>query len=321
MNNYDATIAILTFNGEEFLEDLLTSATNQDTKLKYEILVVDSGSTDRTLEIVKKFPKVRLHEISNKDFGHGRTRNLAANMSESDFVVYLTQDAVPASKKWLDYMVEPFSISEKVSCVFGKQIPRPHCFVTLKREVAQVFQSFGDDASISLQRRTNDTENLGITNNFLSDVNSAVRRSIIKRIPFKDVNYAEDQVLAIEMLEQGYIKAYAPLGGVFHSHDYPLRKYFKRKFDEYVGLRKSTGYIARVGTKDLYVGSIKATLGDYRYLLKDKDFGSLEKIHDFFLAPFYNFANRLAIRKAANSLTDKEIRKHSLEASVRNKTD
>lgn len=316
---YDATIAIPTFNGEEFLEPLLTAVTNQKTEYSYEVLIIDSGSTDRTLEIAQQFDKVRVHQISNKEFGHGKTRNQAAKMANSTFVVYLTQDAVPSHDQWLTYMLEPFTLNEKVGCVFGKQIPRAHCFVTLKREVAQVFKSFGDDGSISFQRKTDLTGQLGITNNFLSDVNSAIRKSLWEEVPFRDVNYAEDQGLGIDMLEQGYLKAYAPLGSVFHSHDYPLPKYFKRKFDEYVGLRKATGYVAQAGLRELTVGSLKATLQDWLYLYRDHEFGKLEKVHDFFLAPVYNIQTRRAIRLAARSQSDNEIAKYSLEVQARQK--
>jgi glycosyltransferase involved in cell wall biosynthesis len=319
MKQLDATVVILTLNGEEFLDSLLAAVFDQKTLLQYEVLVIDSGSVDTTLEIVTKYPKVRLHQIPNKEFGHGRTRNLAVELAEGEFVLFLTQDAVPSHDHWLDSMLEPFSINPKVSCVLGKQIPRAHCFVTLKREVVQVFASFGDDASLSLQRKNKLTEQLGITNNFLSDVNSAVRATTMKEVSFKDVNYAEDQALAIDMLNKGFIKAYAPLGSVFHSHDYALRKYYRRKFDEYVGLRKTTGYTAQAGTQELLIGSLKATIKDWSFLIQDQDFSFTEKLHDFCLAPGYNIATRLAIRKAAHSLTDKAVRKHSLEAAMRQK--
>jgi rhamnosyltransferase len=317
MPNFDVTVAIPSFNGEEFIGDTLKAVSDQATDLKYEVLVIDSGSNERTLDIIKSFPKVRLHQIPNTEFGHGKTRNQAVSMADSEFVVFLTDDAVPAHDRWLDYMIEPFSINPKVGCVFGKQIPRPHCFVTLKREIHQVFKSFGDDGSISLQRKTDLTDSLGITNNFMSDVNSAIRKSTWEKIKFQDVNYAEDQLMGIDMLNAGYIKAYTPLGAVYHSHDYPLNKYFKRKFDEYVGLRKSTGHVAHAGLRELLVGSAKATLQDHLFLVRDKEYSFFEKIHDFFLAPIYNVMLRLAIRKAAHSLSDESIRRYSLEAEVR----
>jgi rhamnosyltransferase len=319
MPKYDVTIAIPSFNGDEYIGELLRAVFAQKTKLKYQVLVIDSGSNERTLQIIREFPGVRLHQIPNREFGHGKTRNLAASMADSEFVIYLTDDAVPSHPQWLDYMIEPFGLSDKVGCVFGKQIPRAHCFVSLKREVAQVFKSFGDDGSLALQRQTDLTKELGITNNFMSDVNSAIRKSAWEKIKFQEVNYAEDQLMGIDMLQAGYIKVYAPLGSVNHSHDYPLRKYFKRKFDEYVGLRKATGYVGQAGLRELTLGSLKATLQDYIFLYRDRDFGWAEKLHDSCLAPAYNIALRLAIRKAARSLTDEAINRHSLEFEARQK--
>lgn len=319
MADVDVTIAVPLFNGEEFLEELLTAVFAQKTALKYEVLIIDSGSSDRSLDIIVQFPKIRLHQINNKEFGHGKTRNLAVGLAKGDFVVFLTQDAVPSHDQWLDYMIEPFSLNDKIGCVFGRQIPRPHCFVSLKREVDAVFKPLADAGSISIQRKDKLTTDLGITNNFLSDVNSAVRKSIHQKVPFQDLNYAEDQALGIDMLEAGYLKAYAPLGSVNHSHDYPLKKYYKRKFDEYIGLRKSTGYVAQVSARQLVTGTVRDTLLDYVYLIRDKDFTLTEKIHDFVLAPFYNLQLRRAIRMAANTHDEEAIKKHSLEASARSK--
>ena len=317
---YDATVALLTFNGELYLEELLKAVYSQKTDKKYEVLVIDSGSTDRTLEIVDKFPKVRLHKIPNSEFGHGKTRNLAVKMAEGDFVLFLTQDAVPSHNRWLDGMLEPFGMSEHISIVFGRQIPRADCFATLKREVATVFQSMGPENAVMLHRQTKLTDKLGLTNTFFSDANSAVRRSAMAKVPFRDVDYAEDQALGIDMLKAGYIKAYAPLGSVIHSHNYPLGQYFKRKFDESVGLRKSTGQTPMAGRKELVFGSCRATISDYKFIIRDKDYGFTRKLHDFALAPFYNILLRLAIRAAADEKkAAKKHAKYSLEANARKK--
>ena len=315
---YDATVALLTFNGDEYLDEVLKAVFSQKTSKKFEVLAIDSGSTDRTLEIIQKYSKIRLHQIPNSEFGHGKTRNLAMSMADSPFVLFLTQDAVPAHDRWLDCMLEPFFISDKVGCAFGKQIPRPHCFVTIKREVTSVFRSFGDSGSISLQRQTSLTDDMGVTNTYMSDANSAIRKSLHSEVPFRKVDYAEDQALGIDMLSKGYLKAYAPLGSVYHSHDYSPRKYYQRKFDEYVGLRKSTGITAAAGKRELTLGTIKSTLQDYIFLTQDSEMGWAEKTHDFFLAPFYNLGLRLAIRKAARDLKDVDIKRHSLEFNARN---
>lgn len=321
MKKIDVTVAIPVLNGEEFLDDLLRAVNTQRTKYTYEILVIDSGSTDRSLEIIDKHKHVRLHKIPNTEFGHGKTRNLAVRLAEGDYVLFLTQDAVPAHDRWLDYMVEPFTLSDKVICVLGKQIPRADCFATLKREIFDVFRSFGGDDAVVLHRKTEVHKGMVIANTFLSDANSAVRKSVVaKEVPFRDVNYAEDQCMGIDTLNAGLVKAYAPLGGVFHSHNYRLGKYYRRKFDEAVGLRENTGLTLMAGRKELVIGSMKATLHDWRFIMRDKDYSFFRKIHDMFWSPFYNVANRRAIRLAANKKVSAQKReKLSLENKHRSK--
>jgi rhamnosyltransferase len=321
MTNH-VTIAIPTFNAEEFLEELLEAVSSQETKRIVEILVIDSDSTDQTLEILRDHPKVKLHQIPNSEFGHGRTRNLAVELAKGEYVLFLTQDATPAHKYWLEAMVEPFELSDKVGAVVGKQIPRPDCAATIKREVFSVFKGLGPDDAITLHRRNAITEEMNLVNTFLSNTNSAVRKDIHSKIPFRDVNYAEDQGLGVDLLEAGYYKAYAPLGSVNHSHNYGVKEYFRRKFDEYVGLKKTVGYTAHAGYKELFLGSAKSTLRDWMFLARDKQYNLAQKISNFLKAPFYNFGLRLAIRAAANQKISSNMHhKFSLESQHRGKKD
>ena len=316
----DVTIAIPILNGEEYLEELIEAINKQKTDLKYEILVIDSGSTDRTIEIVKRHESLRMHEIPNSEFGHGKTRNLAAELAGGKYIIYLTQDAVPAHKYWLESMVEPFTISDKVACVVGRQIPHANAPATIKREVATAFNNLGPLDAVSLQRQNKQTENFKVVNTFLSNTNSAVRKDLLEKIPFRDVNYAEDQGLGIDMLAAGYYKAYAPLGAVDHSHDYSVREYFSRKYDEYVGLRHTTGIVARAGLRELILGSIKVTLRDWIFIVRDKQYSLPAKLKNFLTAPFYNIGLRLAIRAASNQkISSDKHEKMSLEARSRRK--
>lgn len=312
------TVAILTFNAEEHLTKLLKSVISQKTDRDIEILVIDSGSTDNTLKILADYPQIKLHQIPNDEFGHGKTRNLALRMASGKFVLFLTQDAVPSHKNWLEGMVEPFSISDKVAAVIGKQVPWPATPVTIKREVVSVFRSLGPDDGITISRQTATTNKLGLTNTFLSNTNSAVRADILKKIPFRDVDYAEDQGLGVDLLAAGYYKAYSSLGAVNHAHIYGIREYFHRKFDEYVGLHKTVGYTTHAGMRELVIGSLKATLLDWIFLVRDKQFTLIQKIINFVKAPFYNIGLRLAIRAAAKSKHEPRLEsKLSLEARSR----
>lgn len=314
------TVAIPTFNAGDMIGDVLTAIAKQKTSREVEVLIIDSGSSDNTVDILKTHSKVRLHQIPNSEFGHGRTRNLAVELAKGEYVLFLTQDAVPAHKYWLEAMVEPFEISDKVACVLGSQIPHASSPAPIKREVSTVFNSLGPRDGISLHRKNQMTDKLGLTNTFLSNTNSAVRRETLLKIPFRDVDYAEDQGLGIDLLEAGYYKAYSPLGAVDHSHDYSVAEYFRRKFDEYVGLRKTTGYTTTVGHRELIVGSAKATLKDWIFIFRDRQYGLSQRIGDFIKSPFYNIGLRLAIRAASNEkAADKKQDKYSLEARTRSK--
>jgi len=314
-----ATVFIPVYNGEEFLDDVLKSLKSQVVPFDYEIFVIDSGSTDRSLEIIKKYD-VRLHEIPNEEFGHGKTRNLAAQMSKSTFMVYLTQDAVPVNDVWLQYMLEPFFIDDKIAAVLGKQIPRPDCNITVKREVNGVFGNLGPENSIIIHRGNSLVNEKLKTDSpsFLSDVCAAYRREIlIDEIPFKEVAYAEDQAIGQEILDHGYLKAYAPLAKVWHSHDFSVREYFYRKYDEYMGLKEGMGIEPHISFKELVLGTIKATVKDYLAISRDRDYSVFKKITQLIRSPGYNLAVRMAIRSVDKSNTKRN--KYSLESRQKNK--
>ena len=91
-----ATVVIPTFNGQRYLEEVLSSLFQQKTDFPYEVVIIDSGSTDASLDIINSFPVI-LHQIPNSEFNHGETRNLGAQLAKGQFVAYLTHDATPAN--------------------------------------------------------------------------------------------------------------------------------------------------------------------------------------------------------------------------------
>ncbi len=319
-----ATVCLPTYNGQEFLAELLKQLFKQECAFEFEVLIIDSGSTDDTLKIISKYPKVRLHQIPNTEFGHGKTRNLGAKMAKGEFVVYLTQDAVPAHKYWLESMLEPFAVSDKVYCVFGKQVPRGNCTIHIKREVYSVFKNLGPDHAIMLHRKNtlNTDRPTKDPMTFFSDVNSAVRRDyILNKIPFRDVKYAEDQALGTDALEAGYIKAYAPMGSVFHSHNYPLKKFFHRKFDEYVGLADTGVATPHYGPLTAVLSVFKSTLLDWNFIARDGQYKLKHKAYNFVVSPLYNIALVVAVNTAGNKkLRDKHRQRLSLEARSKPKS-
>jgi rhamnosyltransferase len=259
------------------------------------------------------------NQIPNREFSHGRTRQQAAERAKGEFILFLSQDATPAHYRWIKNMIEPFFLSEKVGCVFGRQQARIDAAATIKREVNGVFGSIGAADSIIIHRQKSlvDNADMGALNVFFSDVNSAARRSLlVGPVPYRDVPYAEDQALAKDMQNAGYLKAYAPQGEVWHSNEYTAREYFKRKFDEYIGLYDSLGVTFPISRKNLALGWIRPTLHDFRFILKDRSYGPRRKLIWLAKSPFYNRSAVAGRYHASKNLKNKVVReKISLEAS------
>lgn len=313
-----ATVFIPTYNGEDHLEDLLHMVFSQKLNDPFEVFIIDSGSTDNTLKIIEKFPSVMLHQIPNSEFGHGKTRNLAAHMSNGEFMVYLSQDAVPAHDRWLEFMLEPFSVHKDVFCVFGKQSPRPTTDAPTKRMVKNVFTSLGPDHSIMINRKNSliTGESIGNHLTFLSDVNSAVRRAyLLEKIHYRDVPYAEDQLLGKDALDNNYLKAYAPLGNVVHSNDYGVKEYFYRQHDEAMALFETLGTLPS-GSPFLHLKyTLVDSIRDFIFILRDNDYSLKRKVLNTFTSPLRNaLRHYVAYLVAKESHRKKVGRKYSLEA-------
>ncbi|TFD00921.1 glycosyltransferase family 2 protein [Cryobacterium sinapicolor] len=300
-----ATVAILTYNGEAYLERILTEVLGQELDGAFEVLVIDSGSTDSTLDIVRRFSSVRLHEIPNSEFGHGKTRNLAAQLATGEFVAYLTHDAIPASRQWLRELLEPFRLDKRIVAVMGKQIPRSGCFPLLKYEIQGVFAGFGPDWGTSVFYKDAFVQSEGVLNaiSFYSDVNSAARRDfLLNTIPYRDVRYAEDQLFGKDLIEAGYRKAYAGRAAVEHSNDLTLAEYGKRIFDETIGLRQIGFPIPPMTGRAQLRLTMRGIAGDTLRILRDPDFSWKRRFFWLAMNPPYQVRKWTSYR--ASTLTD-----------------
>lgn len=323
MSSPKATVVIPTYNGEKYLDKLLKRVFQQEVDFDFDVFVIDSTSKDGTVEIVQRYLKehdnMRYEQIPTKEFGHGKTRNYAAQVSKGEYIVYLSQDAIPANKRWLYEITKPFELNEKIVGVVGKQTPRAKCVPLLKYEIRTVFKNLGSDASTSISYKDTFMKDPVFSDvvTFYSDVNSAARREfLVNVIPYRDVPYAEDQLFGRDIIAAGYLKAYASRGNVIHSNDVTLFEYKHRTFDEVVGLRRIETKLDYPSLKSVIKRVVFGSLKDAYRTVWDKQYSFKRKVFWLLVNPFYHIAKWRGYRMAMKlDLNDDQIfSKHSLEA-------
>jgi len=178
-----------------------------------EVLLIDSGSTDGTVDIARSHG-VRLLTMKPEEFSYGRALNLGAARANFPIAVFLSAHAVPRTRRWLEAMLAPFN-DEKVGAVFGRQLPHTDCNPL---EALEIRRAYGP----RVKRYTSKPP--------FSNANGAVRRDLVVQVPFDErVTYAEDRIWAREICEDGWSVAYMPKAAVYHSHNETWREVLQRR--------------------------------------------------------------------------------------------
>lgn len=291
------SVVLPTYNGKEFLKNVLDSIFSQKFNGKFEVLIIDSGSTDGTLKILENY-NIILYQIKKNDFGHGKTRNLGVELANGEIILFITQDAVPIGDNWLQTCLDSFEYDKSVVCVYGRHIPRVGVNPFIAKDINLHFEGLGTEQELRIDFINPRQEgweffykNYGVLG-FNSNVCSALRKSFALRHPFENVEYAEDQLMGRNVIRYGYKKVYSSKFIVEHSHEYPLYEYFKRYFDEYRGLRDTLNYIDSVQLRSVIFESVYATYKDMQYITSNK---MLHKnvISTFFWGVVYHVFRRL----------------------------
>ncbi len=238
------TIAIPTLDAGPGFQRTLVAIRAQRVDREVELLVCDSGSSDRTVALARAFG-ARVIEIDRRRFSHGGTRNRLVAEARGAHVAFLTQDAVPAQTSWLADLLSGFALAPDVGLVFGPYRPSPGASVWVRRELEAWFSSLGAGAArvdrLPPAQRAMDSACFYGPLGFFTDANGCVARGAWRRVPFREVAYAEDHLLAQDMLRAGYAKVYVPAAAVEHSHEYTAWGWLRRGFDEARAVREVYG--------------------------------------------------------------------------------
>ena len=266
------SIIIPTFNAEKYLLRLLEKLKQQTVK-NFELIIIDSSSKDKTVEIAKKYT-VNIIVIPQNEFDHGGTRAKAAKLAKGDILVFLTQDALPYNEYTIENIVTPFFKDPKIGAAYGRQIPYED--TNLFGKHLRLF-NYPEKGYIYSYK---DKEKKGIKTAFLSDSFAAYRKEVLEKIGwFKNgLIVGEDIYAGARILKLGYKIVYISDAKVYHSHSYTVWQEFKRYFDIGVFHKCENWIIEEYGKAE--GEGFKYIKSEFSYLLKNNEW---QLLPEFFI--------------------------------------
>ncbi|MEZ0485834.1 glycosyltransferase family 2 protein [Fibrella aquatica] len=218
------SIVVPTYNASAYLPQLLQRL--KDQTINHELIIIDSESDHATQQLFIQY-HVDVIRINKAEFNHGGTRNLGLNLAKHDTVVFMTQDALPASTTTLQTLVDCLYSREDIAMAYGRQLPYPETgtFGSFARSINYPAQSLIKTKELIPQ--------MGIKTCSCSNSFAVYRKSALLAIGGfpTDTILGEDVSVAARFILQNKALAYCAEAAVYHSHDYTIAEEFKRYFD------------------------------------------------------------------------------------------
>lgn len=193
----------------------------------HRLIVMNTGKENWKAAYEKTTISMEVHHLTREEFDHGKTRDQAARMSRADYLLFMTQDALPEDCHLIEKLVEAIEQDEKIGAAYARQLPRKDC-----RLMEQYTRQFNYPEK-SRVKWLADLPELGIKTYFCSNVCAMYRRELYLQLGgfVQKAIFNEDMIFAGELIQKGYGVAYAAEAKVVHSHNYSAIQQFHRNFD------------------------------------------------------------------------------------------
>ncbi len=259
-----------------------------------EIIVVDSGSDDGTLDILSEYEIVKVIHISGSEFNHGATRNLGVEAAKGEYLLLTVGDARAYNDKWIEEMLKGF-VDEKVVGVCGQQVV-PH---DEKNNPVEWFRSYSEPQIKTYSYKKGEFEKLSPKEKRTvcgwDDVTAMYRADVKKEIPFRFTTYAEDALWAKDALIAGHTIAYNPAARVYHYHLEDPDFSFKRNYTVFYHMYKFFGVMPEA--KEL---TLATHMSYFKSLIKAKGISFADMIKWW----KYNVSRKKGLIKAAKAVNE-----------------
>ena len=199
--------------------------------------------------------RIIVYPVAKKEFDHGKTRAYGAGLSKADYVLFMTQDAMPADDELLSSLLKGFE-QEKTGIVYGRQLARKDADIT-----EQLTRLHNYPAQSCLKTKSN-LNTLGIKTYFCSDVCAMYDRNLYQKLggfSYPTI-FNEDMIMASKVIQNGYAVYYAAEAKVIHSHSYTCMQQFRRNFDLGVSQKQYREVFEHISSEKEGAGFAKKTI-------------------------------------------------------------
>lgn len=218
----------------------------------WELIVIDSGSTDGSQDLIRAANPAHFVQITPKEYNPSRVMNHGMRLARSEFGIFLNADATPQGTNWLRPLVSALQDSQTAAC-FGRQIPRPDCQAVFAHDYERCFGPNRESTQ---------------WDHFFSMVSSGLRKDVWAKRGFReDLQYAEDDEYTRWCKAQGYAVNYVDESVVMHSHNYTAEQSYKRSFGDARAIGKA--WKGKAGDynwpRTVALGWLRDIQNDFRY--------------------------------------------------------
>ena len=270
MENIKVDVIIPVYHpGKEF--SVLLKRLTEQTAVIHRIIAMNTEENYWNKELEQKYPLLEVHHLKKSEFDHGGTRAWAAELSDAEIMVFMTQDAVPADRNLIENLVKALEKEKMIAAAYARQLAKK-----TDSAIERFTRNFNYPAESRVKTQA-DIQALGIKTYFCSNSCAMYRKSTYEELGgfLPEAIFNEDMVFASTAINAGYSVAYVAEARVIHSHNYTGFQQFQRNFDNGVSHADNQEAFHNVET----LGEGKRLVFDTaRYLIRHHEFGQLFRL-------------------------------------------
>lgn len=262
MENIKVDVIIPVYHpGKEF--SVLLERLTEQTAAIHRIIAMNTEENYWNKELEQKYPLLEVHHLKKSEFDHGGTRAWAAELSDAEIMVFMTQDAVPADRNLIENLVKALEKEKMIAAAYARQLPNEMC--SFAERYTRSF-NYPEKSYVRTQR---DLSLYGIKTFFCSNVCAAYKKEIYQELGgfVRKTIFNEDMIYAGKLIQMGYGIAYAADAKVIHSHNYSCMQQFHRNFDLGVSQAEHPEIFAGVLSEGEGIKLVKKTIN---YLIQKR---------------------------------------------------